>query len=527
MAIRTTLRGAADKSGKYSGHMTLPRPLNGNYPATLAIAILAITPFIFITTAHTLFAKDLTQSIGVTTTGQAIISGLSVAGYAFGALLGGDVILRFKQRPLFFLCEALFIAGSVLGAVSWDTVSFGAGTVLLGFATGLLLIIALPPVVQRFGVEKLPATAAFVNIGFFGAVTAGPLVGGAAAYGHVWRLFYGGLAVIGFVAFVLALFTLPDDIGATKPDQPFDWHAIVLGIAGTGLAFWGASELTGHPFSSLLFIVPLGVGVIAFVALILTQYHKDEALAPVKPMWNTAPVCGTLVAMFGGASLVTFMELLERFETKIVGAQPLATGLLFWPEVLGTVIAAGLLAALLRTRFLVLLPFAGMLVLIAAGALMLFLTPHSSASLVLAITGLLGLGAGATVAPGLWVAGFALPSRMIGRTFALVELVRSEADFIIAPVIAAVALAISGGTTLTMNGVHDAIGITVLIAIFSTLAVAGIYASGGVGLPQPDLKAWLEKPEEKRPAIRSPEMGTAIKRRAIRGEVQSEKFQIR
>jgi len=191
---------------------------------------------------------------------------------------------------------------------------------------------------------------------------------------------------------------------------------------------------------------------------------------------------------------------------ETVGRPPLEAGLLFWPEVLGALLAAVALGAVLRTRLLVLLPLAGMLVLIAAGALMLFLRADSPPAFVLALTGLFGLGAGATVAPGLWVAGFALPSQMIGRTFALVELVRSEADFVIAPVIIAV---------VPLLGMQNAVGIALLIAVAATIAVVAIYIAGGVGLPEPDLHAWLDKPEEKRPAIRSPELGTAIRQRRV------------
>lgn len=489
----------------------MPRPFKDNYGVTLTIAILAIAPFIFVTTAGELFGKDL-QSIGVTRLAASIVSGLAIAGYAFGAMLAGDLIQRFAQRSLFFMCEVLFVAGCAIAAGAKGTVMFGAGSVLMGLATGLLLVIALPPAVRSFGAARMPTTAAFVNIGFFGAVTAGPLVGGAVAYGHVWRWFYIGMGAIGCLALLLALFTLPDN-EPQNPDQKFDSAGVCLAFVATVLPFWATAELTGHGFRSFLFMVPLAVGIAAFVALLLTQFHREEPLAPIKPMWNTAPICGVLVAMFGGAALVTFMELIERFEVMAVHHTPLSAGLLFWPEVAGTLIAAAALGAAVRTRLLVLLPLAGMLLLIAAGVLMLFVRADSSPSYLLAITGLLGLGAGSTVAPGLWVAGFALPSKMIGRTFALVELVRSEADFVIAPVILGVALAVSGGDALNAQGFYAAAGITLLVTIVSTAAVVAIYLAGGVGLPEPDLETWLEKPEENQPAIRSPEMGTAIKER--------------
>jgi hypothetical protein len=49
---------------------------------------------------------------------------------------------------------------------------------------------------------------------------------------------------------------------------------------------------------------------------------------------------------------------------------------------------------------------------------------------------LLGFGAGAGVAPALFMAGLSAPSDRLGPTFALVELLRSEAAFRVAPVVA-------------------------------------------------------------------------------------------
>lgn len=87
--------------------MRIARPLEKNYAITLAIAILAIAPYIFVTTGYELFGKELHYAIGVTKTGLSIIDELSIAAYAFGALLGGDVIQRFPQRKLFFICESV------------------------------------------------------------------------------------------------------------------------------------------------------------------------------------------------------------------------------------------------------------------------------------------------------------------------------------------------------------------------------------------------------------------------------------
>lgn len=98
----------------------------------------------------------------------------------------------------------------------------------------------------------------------------------------------------------------------------------------------------------------------------------------------------------------------------------------------GTVIAAVLFGFILRTRFIVLFALGGMLILIAAGAMLLEYGTQSGVALRIAALGALGLGAGATVSPALFVSGLPLQASMLGRIFALIELVRSVADFVIA-----------------------------------------------------------------------------------------------
>ncbi|HET9743599.1 MAG TPA: MFS transporter [Terriglobales bacterium] len=486
----------------------IPRPFNGRYGAMLTVAIFALAPFIVVTTAFALFSKQIGADASIDSTGLEIINGLATAGYAFGALLGGDVINRFPQRQLFLICESIFIVGSLLAATAGGAIAFGSGSILQGFATGLMLVVALPPVIRRFPAGKMPITSAAVNIGFFGATTAGPLVGGAVAMAHVWRWFYGGLAGIGVLVFLLAVLSLPDQEPQNR-SMKFDSHAIAFGLGATFLSFYAAGALVGNGFASFRFTIPLGIGFVCFVALILTQYHKEEPLSPVKPMWNTFPITGTIIAMIGGGAFITFLELALRFALQVQHQTPLAAGLAFWPQVAGAIISAVLLGALIRTRYLPVLILAGMLCLVAAGVVLMQMGgPHSQA-VVMSAAGLMGLGAGGTVAPALWLAGFALPSKMVGRTFALVELVRSVADFILAPVILEVAHVASASTAPTPHGLAEAAWYTVLVTIAATALCAVLYLLSGAGLPTPDLDKWLS---QNQPALHSPSIGAALRK---------------
>jgi hypothetical protein len=223
-------------------------------------------------------------------------------------------------------------------------------------------------------------------------------------------------------------------------------------------------------------------------------------------MWHTFPLVGTLAAMLGGAVFISLDRLAEQVLLRILHLDRLTAGITFWPGMVGAIMAAVLFGFILRTKWLPVFIFAGMLLLIAGGTLMLPVD-GPSATTMRAANALLGLGAGATVSPGLYLAGLSLPSRILGRTFALVELVRSIADFMLAPVILEVARS-SGPQGDPTAAIGLALLITLLIAAVSTLAGVTLYVLGGTRLPQPNLTAWLR---EDRPAFESPAVGKVLR----------------
>jgi hypothetical protein len=283
--------------------------------------------------------------------------------------------------------------------------------------------------------------------------------------------------------------------------MPIDIAGLALGFAGTVLPFWASGELRSHGFASAVVAIPLAIGLACFLALMLVEYHKEEALSPVAKMWTTFPVVGTLVAMAGGAAFVSFVELTANYLLKVAGVSQLAAGLAFWPQLVGALIAAAALGFVFHTRFLPVQALAGMVLLVVAGAILMVYTADGDTVKLWMAVGLLGLGAGATVSPGLFLAGQSLPSKIIGRIFALIELVRSVADFIMAPVLLRIAKVASGQHRIAATGIHDAIWITLLIALGATFLGIVLYILGGSRLQIPKLEDWIKGG---RPALQSP-----------------------
>lgn len=479
-------------------------PLAGRYPASVAIALLGLCPFIVLTTAFTLTSHAIVADLHTSMFAGQLSNALANAAYAFGAVTAADLVLRIPQRWLYVGCEAVFVAGSLVSAFSSDIAVFTLGRVLEGVTTGILLVVALPPLLTNYGSDRLPLGALFVNLGLFGMVTLGPVAGGVAGTYHGWRPLFLSIAALGVLGLLAGLAAFP----ANEPPSPtvgFDFTAIPLAFGGTFLPFFAVSWVARGGLTSVGFLAPLVVGMGLLLALVLSQFFKDEALMPVRPISHTLPVVGIGTAMIGGAAFTVLLELTITFLVEVTHHSPAVTGGLLSPMLLGVAGGAVLFKRLLTGKWLAALALGGLLAIAVAAAMLLGLSAGTAEVLVPIAALLLGFGAGAAVAPGLFMGGLSVPSSKIGPTFALVELLRSEAAFVIAPVLGYVAT-ISGGSL--DGGVHLAIGVTFgLLAIVSPILL-GLLLVGGVGPHPPDLDTWLEGEDT---AFHSPALAAAIR----------------
>ena len=170
---------------------------------------------------------------------------------------------------------AIFTIGSVMSATALTPGLFIAGHVIQGLFTSMMLIAAAPALVLGWPSKRLPTTAMVMNLGIFGAVAAGPVIGGVQATAHAWRPLFWIVCGVGALAFVLSLLTF-EDAPAQDPEAPRDWAAIVLAGLGCSAAFFGASELQTHRMLDLIVFAPLLTGVMLLALLILHQVTAPQ-----------------------------------------------------------------------------------------------------------------------------------------------------------------------------------------------------------------------------------------------------------
>lgn len=493
--------GPADPRRRLIGAMRFKGPWAESYAGALLLVICALVPYLAVSEALTPLTPVIGRSVGLSEQSLQLTTGMANAAYAFGTVAAVQLAVHLPQRRLLVLYAALLLLGSVLAASAWTPGLFVAGRVMQGLCTSLLLIAAVPPLVVGWPARKTRWSATTMNMCIFGAVALGPVIGGIQAGAKDWRPLMWVAAAVSALALPLALLTYEDKPAANR-SAPWDLVAQILAGAGCAAAFFGASELATHRFTSLVCLLPLLAGLGLLAALVLHQYHARHPLMPLRMLATTLPVAGILVAMCAGAASVALIQLVQgALKTRF---SPAHVGALFWPEFGAALVATFVFATLFRRRWLPLLPLAGLVLIAVAAVLLRHVASASEATIALA-AGLLGLGVGSSVAPALFLAGFSQRSTQVQRVFAIVELFRGVAAFLAAPIVLHLAKTVSPDKAAgTETGVWVCFAIVcagVLVAVYLPLLAR-------LRLHAPRIETWLEGEE---PALDSPPLAHGVR----------------
>jgi nucleotide-binding universal stress UspA family protein/MFS family permease len=509
MARAQTLPGPPATPAPTLGHGPLPEgPLAGRYPASAAMVVLFLVPYLGLSAAIQPLAPIISAQLHMSPQTFSLASGLANAGYAVGTVLAVQLAQLLPQRRLLIVYASALVIGSVLAAAATGQAMFITGHILQGLCTSMLLIAAAPPLFLGYPAAKLRWTAVIFNLCIFGAVAAGPLIGGAQASFQAWRPLFWIVAGIAALGLLMSLLTFQDAPPADRT-APRDGLAIGLAATGSVAAFWGTSELLTHRFLYPLAIVPLVVGLTLIAILWVYQYRARRPLLTVRTLASTIPVTGIVVAVCAAAAATSAIGLTTTILAP--GHTPLHVGLLFVPELLAAVVTAVAFGAVFRTRLIHYFALTG-LAFLAAGIAVLRITIPPTSTLALVGSGLIGVGIGASVTPALFLAGFSQRSASIQRVFAILELLRAVAAFMIVPILLHFATTLTGLATPQLNTV-----LWICFGLSVGAAVIGIalYLLGRVRPPTPALERWMGGQE---PAWDSPPLLAALRRHAAPAE---------
>ncbi|HEY2265681.1 MAG TPA: hypothetical protein VGI96_23850, partial [Streptosporangiaceae bacterium] len=251
-------------------------------------------------------------------------------------------------------------------------------------------------------------------------------------------------------------------------------------------------------------IGPLLGGLILIIVLWVYQYRGTNVLLTLRQVASTYPVAGIVVAVCAAAASVSAIALVSgALATRYA---PLHLGLLFLPELGGAVLASIVFGVVFGSKFIHYFALFGMACL-AVGILVIEGGVPPTAGETLAGSALIGIGVGASVVPALFLAGFSLRSASIQRVFAILELMRAFAAFMIVPILTHFAISMAGYPTEAMR---TTLWVCFGLAVGGTLVGIALYALGGSKPPTPSLQKFLDGQE---PGWESPALFAALHRK--------------
>jgi MFS family permease len=475
-------------------------PLADSYAAAAGLVVCALVPFLALAASLAPLTKLIGADLHLSQRSLELTTAMSDAGYAVGTVISVQLAQHLRQRRMLLLYVTIFVVASVVAAWAPSRGLFIGAFVLEGLCTSLMLIAAVPPLVIGFGADKVATTGVIMNLCIFGAVAAGPSIGSFSAGARDWRTLFWVVAAIAAVAWILSILTF-EDAEPQDTDAPWDVPAIGMALVGCVAAFYGAAELEIQKHATATALATLFAGLAVIVAMIVHQFRKENPLMPVEQLATTFPVVGILVALAASAAAFGLMDLAL---TALESHDPTRVGLLFLPELAAAMATAGLFGAVFRTRYTPPYAASGLVVLCAASAVLTGVATGGDLRIAVG-AGLLGLGVGAAVSPGLFIAGFSLGSAQIQRVFALIELLRGVTAFLFGPVVLYLAGILAPGTAA---GISYAVWICFGISAGGVLLAVLVFLAGGSGLQRPDLERWQDEGE---PAWESPPLLAALR----------------
>jgi len=274
----------------------------------------------------------------VASTGEVERASWIVVSYLISSTIAAPIYGRlgdeFGRRQLLFIGMCIFVAASVLCALSRTIETLTAARVLQGLGGGGLMTLS-----QALIGEAIPPRERARYQGYLAAVgisanAFGPVVGGLLAQQLGWQSIFLINIPLGLLAGLLAL-RLPSLATPSGRWQLDFWGILLFAllVAPLILALERAQHLDPTTIPSIL-----GLAAVAVVALGLLIRREREAQAPLLPLallqqptiWRSDGL-----AACHGAALVSLVTFLPIYLIVVRGVSPAQTGLLLLPLMIG------------------------------------------------------------------------------------------------------------------------------------------------------------------------------------------------
>src|SRR5579862_3158319 len=343
------------------------------FPSIMLPMFLAVADQTIVATALPTIASDLGEIERASWVVVSYLIANTIAAPVYGRL--GDT---FGRRLMMIVALTIFVAGSVLCALSPSIEWLTAFRVLQGFGGGGLMTLS-----QALIGETIPPRERGRYQGYLAGIsvsssTFGPVAGGYLTQAFGWQSIFLVNVPLGLVAFLLVLRLAAHPSGQRR--TTFDTPGLVLFIMFVSPVILALEQLQRLQTSS----VPLALGLLAFgilalVALIWQERHSTSPLIPPRLFREPSIWRSDGLAACHGAALVSLITFLPIYLRAVRGTSPAETGLLLLPLTFGIGLGSLITGQIVtRTGRTAIYPSVGLPVATVGLLFLAFWTPHLS-----------------------------------------------------------------------------------------------------------------------------------------------------
>ncbi|GGU06203.1 MFS transporter [Actinomadura livida] len=270
---------------------------------------------------------------------------LVFAAFMLPAGLLGD---RFGRRRLLVAGLAVFMGGSILGALVSTPEGVITARTIMGLGAALIMPLALSVIPTLFRGEDQTKAVAALTVGMSVGLPFGPLVSG-------WLLdnfYWGSVFVINIpfvaVGIIACLTLIPETRDPSAPK--IDLISTALGVLGLAALVYGLIEAPVEGWGDPVIVVALVAGVLMLIGLVLRARRETRPMLDLELLENPAYRWNTAIAALAMFVMMGLVFVLPLYLQAVLRYDAFDTGLRLLPLLVGMIVVARAVPPLV-TRF--------------------------------------------------------------------------------------------------------------------------------------------------------------------------------
>ncbi|WHS63029.1 DHA2 family efflux MFS transporter permease subunit [Pseudomonas sp. G2-4] len=233
---------------------------------------------------------------------------------------------RIGRKRLYLWGVAVFVGGSLLGALADSIAVVIAARVIQGIASGLMIPLSLAIIFSVYAKDERGRVTGLWGAAVMLAPAVGPLCGSLLLEWFSWRSLFLINVPIGLLALVLGFGVLP----ASEPPErkPFDFAGYLLIASGIGLLMVATSRLHHagglvDPFN----LAMLAAGVLCLIAFVRVELSRPAPLLNLRIFALRGYRLSVIIAVVQSVGMFECLVLVPLLVQMVLGYSAIYTGL--------------------------------------------------------------------------------------------------------------------------------------------------------------------------------------------------------